>query len=125
MMNKSWIGERVAVVDIDRAIRNVVLEQDDFGWGPNNRFKFPLKGGTGEFYRRIGETLKDKTQLTTTVRSIDVDRKVVTFTDGSSAPFDSLLSTMPLDVLCRDILAGQVPQHIRDTAARLRHSSGY
>src|SRR2546426_494002 len=31
MMNKEWIGERVAVVDINRAIKNVVLGTDDFG----------------------------------------------------------------------------------------------
>jgi len=47
MMNKNWIGERVAVVDIPRAIRNVVMGTDDYGWGPNNQFKFPLFGGTG------------------------------------------------------------------------------
>src|SRR5205814_2292105 len=46
MMNKEWIGERVAVVDIKRAIKNVVMGTDDFGWGPNNTFKFPLYGGT-------------------------------------------------------------------------------
>ena len=44
MMNKEWIGERVAVVDINRAIKNVVMQSDDFGWGPNNQFKFPLFG---------------------------------------------------------------------------------
>ncbi len=43
-MNKHWIGERVAVIDVERALRNVVLEKDDFGWGPNNQFKFPLRG---------------------------------------------------------------------------------
>jgi len=54
MMNKEWIGERVAVLDINRALKNVVLGGDDFGWGPNNQFKFPLYGGAGEFYRRFG-----------------------------------------------------------------------
>ena len=58
MMNKEWIGERVAVLDINRAIKNVVLGTDDFGWGPNNQFKFPLFGGTGEFYRRFGKPLE-------------------------------------------------------------------
>ncbi|MCC6676695.1 MAG: FAD-dependent oxidoreductase [Phycisphaerales bacterium] len=125
MMNKTWIGERVAIIDIERALKNVVLEQDDFGWGPNNRFKFPLKGGTGAFYQRFGDVLHDRITLETTVKSIDVDRKVVTFTDGRTDRYDALLSTMPLDVLCRDILTGQVPRAIRDTAARLRHSSGF
>ena len=31
MMNKEWIGKRIAVLDINRAIENVVLGTDDFG----------------------------------------------------------------------------------------------
>ncbi len=125
MMNKHWIGERVAVIDIDRAMKNVVLGLDDFGWGPNNRFKFPLKGGTGEFYRRFGPALEGHCTLNTEVQFIDVDRKVVTFTDGQTVSYDQLITAMPLDVLCRDILTGNVPAEIRATACRLRHSAGF
>jgi len=124
-MNKQWIGERVAVIDVDRALRNVLLETDDFGWGPNNQFKFPLRGGTGEFYRRFGPVLGSHVKLNMTAKTIDVDHKTVTFEDGSTQPFDALLSTMPLDVLCRDVLKGHVPPQVRRAAARLLHSSGY
>ncbi len=124
-MNKQWIGERVAVLDIERALKNVVLELDDFGWGPNNKFKFPLRGGTGEFYNRFGPVLDGHVSLEKTVESIDVDAKTVTFSDGETVPYDVLVSTMPLDVLARDVLTGDVPQHIRDTAASLKHSAGH
>ena len=125
MMNKQWIGERVAVLDIDRALKNVVLESDDFGWGPNNRFKYPLKGGTGEFYRRMGESIREHIALDRTVKSIDAGAKVVTFADGTSESYDVLITAMPLDVLCKDILTGDVPDTLRTRAAELRHSSGY
>ncbi|MCA9288638.1 MAG: FAD-dependent oxidoreductase [Phycisphaerales bacterium] len=125
MMNKQWIGERVAMIDVDRAIRNVVMGLDDFAWGPNNRFKFPLKGGTGAFYDRIAAHLGDRIQLGRRVVSIDVDARVATFADGSTERYDALISAMPLDVLCRGVLAGDVPDAIRDAAARLRHSAGY
>ncbi len=125
MMNKTWIGERVAVLDIDRALRNVVLETDDFGWGPNNRFKYPLRGGTGEFYRRIGESIRDRISLGRQVEAIDVAGKTARFTDGTTEPYDILLSAMPLDVLCRDVLDGCVPSCLRARAADLKHSSGY
>jgi protoporphyrinogen oxidase len=135
MMNKTWIGERVAVIDIERALRNVILGTDDFGWGPNNQFKFPLRGGTGEFYRRFGpalgltqdgqETPEGHIRLNKRVKSIDVDAKVVTFHDGDRVGYDVLVSTMPLDVLCKDVLTGEVPRHIRETAARLLHSGGH
>jgi UDP-galactopyranose mutase len=135
VMNKTWIGERVAVIDIDRALKNVLLGSDDFGWGPNNQFKFPLKGGTGEFYRRFGPALgltaDGKEQPGSHIRlnkratRIDADRKTITFADGSTDHYDILISTMPLDVLCRDVLHGPVPPSLRDRAAQLKHSSGY
>ena len=138
-MNKTWIGERVAVIDVERALRNLILEQDDFGWGPNNQFKFPLKGGTGEFYRRFGpvlgltqdgrETPDSRIKLNRALTSIDVDAKVATFNTGQgqseSVPYDHLLSTIPLDILCRAILKGSVPDPIRPAAARRRPSGGH
>ncbi len=125
LMNKQWIGERVAVIDVDRALRNVVTQNDDFGWGPNNRFKYPLKGGTGAFYDRIGEAVQEHLSLGRTLTRVDVDAKVAHFADGSTEKYDVLLSAMPLDVLCRDVLAGDVPDSIRRRASGLRHSSGY
>lgn len=130
MMNKQWIGERVAVIDVQRALRNVMLEQDDFGWGPNNRFKFPLRGGTGEFYRRFGPELglgtpDSHVRLNTKVARIDPARRTITLADGSTDRYDALVSTMPLDVLCRDVLSGDVPGKVREAASRLLHSAGY
>ncbi len=125
MMGKDWIGQRVAVVDVQRAIRNLEQGLDDFGWGPNNRFKFPLRGGTGEFYRRIGAELSGHVQLGRSIASIDVDRHIARFDDGSAVPFDAVLSAMPLDILCGNVLQGTVPDAVRHAAARLRHSGGY
>lgn len=125
MMNKEWIGERVAVVDINRAIRNIVMGNDDFGWGPNNRFKFPLFGGTGEFYRRFADPLKGHIHLNRTVDFINIARKEVHFADGQAVRYDKLISAMPLDILCNDIINGELPRTIKQAAARLRHSGGY
>lgn len=135
MMNKQWIGERVAVIDVERALRNLVLETDDYGWGPNNRFKFPLRGGTGEFYKRFGpvlglsddgdETPDSHVKLNRALVSVDVDARIAEFSDGTRERYDALLSTIPLDVLCRDKLRGEVPDAIREAAAGLLHSAGY
>jgi protoporphyrinogen oxidase len=125
LMNKEWIGERVAMVDINRAIKNVVLGTDDFGWGPNNQFKFPLFGGTGEFYRRFGQPLVGHVQLNKTVDFINILKKEVRFKDGEIVKYDKLISAMPLDVLCNDMLNGEVPREIKKATASLRHSGGY
>jgi protoporphyrinogen oxidase len=125
MMNKAWIGERVALVDIKRAIRNVVLDQDDFGWGPNNRFKFPLFGGTGEFYRRFDGPLCGHLQMNRSADFVNLKKKEVRFSDGEVVPYDVLISTVPLDKLCNDMLNGEVPRAIKKSTAGLLHSGGY
>jgi len=125
MMNKEWIGERVAVLDIQRALKNVVIGGDDFGWGPNNQFKFPLFGGTGEFYRRFAGPLEGHYQLNKTVDFINLKKKEVRFQDGEIVPYDVLISAAPLDKLCNDMLNGEVPREIKRATASLRHSGGY
>jgi protoporphyrinogen oxidase len=125
LMNKEWIGERVAVIDINRAIKNVVMQSDDFGWGPNNQFKFPLFGGTGEFYRRFAVPLDGHIHLNKGVDFINIARKEVRFSDGEVAKYDILISAMPLDKLCNDVLNGEVPREIKKATAALRHSGGY
>ncbi|HSU67173.1 MAG TPA: FAD-dependent oxidoreductase [Tepidisphaeraceae bacterium] len=125
LMNKEWIGERVAVLDINRAIKNVVLGTDDFGWGPNNQFKFPLFGGTGEFYRRFAKPLDGHVNLNKAVDFINLVKKEVRFKDGEIVKYDTLISAMPLDKLCNDVLNGEVPREIKKATAGLRHSGGY
>jgi protoporphyrinogen oxidase len=125
LMNKEWIGERVAVLDINRAIKNVVMGTDDFGWGPNNQFKFPLFGGTGEFYRRFAAPLEGHVNLNKAVDFINLLKKEVRFKDGQIVKYDHLISAMPLDKLCNDVLNGEVPREIKKATGGLRHSGGY
>ncbi len=125
VMSKHWIGERVAVIDYERALRNVVLGTSDYGWGPNNRFKFPLRGGTGEFYRRIGESLGAFITPDARVASIDPARRVAVLDDGQEELFDVLVSAMPLDVLVTRVVAGGVPARVREAAGGLLHSAGH
>ncbi len=124
MMNKVWIGERVAVLDADRALKNVVLEQDDFGWGPNNRFKYPLKGGTGSFYKRIAKSLGSRIRYDAKVIAIDSKRRVVRLADATEEPYDALITAMPVDVLLNDVVQ-DAPESIRATSSRLLHSAGH
>jgi hypothetical protein len=44
-MQCDWLGERVATVDVDRAITNVIHSKEDAGWGPNAVFRLAGRGG--------------------------------------------------------------------------------
>jgi len=56
-MQCEWLGERVATVDVTRAITNVIHGKEDAGWGPNAVFRFPLEGGTGGIWKKVAKLL--------------------------------------------------------------------
>ena len=122
MMNREWIGERVAVVDVARVLTNVILDRDDAAWGPNSTFKYPRYGGTGGLFSRIEPFVRDHLRVNACVTHVDSASREVVLSDGSREPYDMLLSTMPLDLLVSRL--DEVPDAVRD-AASLRHSGSY
>ena len=98
-MSKAWIAERVSVVDLKRLLENVLYERDDVSWGPNNKFKFPLHGGTGEIYRRLAKRFADKLHMGKRLMEVNTQQRTVSFADGSGDRYDVLISTAPLDLL--------------------------
>jgi protoporphyrinogen oxidase len=50
-MDWSWVGERVAPVDLKAVLENAVFQKEAVSWGPNATFRFPLQGGTGNIWK--------------------------------------------------------------------------
>lgn len=100
-MSYEWIGERVAVTDLERVTRNILFEQDDLSWGPNSTFQFPKQGGTGAIWDGLGRNLigMEYIQLEQEVIRILPDQNKVILHNGSEISYDFLLSTMPVDIL--------------------------
>lgn len=99
-MDYNWIGERVAVTDMERVIDNVLHKKDDLSWGPNNTFRFPERGGTGAIWERVADLVgRDRITLQKTVVSVDPTAKTVHFSDGTSDQYDVLISALPVDRL--------------------------
>lgn len=122
-MASMWIGERVSVLDYDRALRNVTEGRDDAAWGPNNRFVFPAVGGTGEIYIRAAAKLGQRIRYGQRVVAIDPKARLVRLSDGSELSYGALVSTAPLDRLVTWLL--DCPPTLPAAAAKLRHSSVY
>jgi protoporphyrinogen oxidase len=119
-LDTNWMGERVAIPSLKKAIESVVHHQDQVSWGPNNTFQFPLYGGTGQIWRTLADRLPaDHFRFGTAVERVDPVRKELYLSDGSQLRYSRLLSTMPLDRLV-DIagLLSKFPE-----ATKLRHSS--
>ncbi len=120
-MSKSWITERVAVVDFKRLLENVIYARDDVGWGPNNKFKFPLHGGTGEIYRRIACRFPDRVHTGKKLAEVDTEHRTVSFADGTGDTYDVLISTIPLDLLVKMLKPTQ--SELLDAAGHLEHNN--
>lgn len=121
-MSKDWIAERVSVIDLARIERNIAEQRDDLSWGPNNTFKFPKQGGTGAIYNAIAKPFNNKIHLNHDMRSVDLVRKEISFTNGRVEHYDVLINTTPLDQLIHS--AQGVPNHVRSAADGLVHNSG-
>ncbi len=116
----NWIGERVARVDLERVVDNILHEKDDLSWGPNKTFRFPLHGGTGAIWKAAAERFPaDRIRLKTEAVGIDPEHKIVRTNHGDEIPYKYLITTMPLTQLTER--AGLDRETAR--AARLRWSS--
>jgi protoporphyrinogen oxidase len=119
-----WVGERVAVVDLGRALDNIFCERDDLSWGPNNTFQFPLRGGTGAVWRALAKQVGEQYfRLNTRVQSVDWKAKVLTTQHGDRLPYDHILSTMPLDTLA-GVMTPEVGA-VREAAPKLLRSQSH
>jgi protoporphyrinogen oxidase len=120
-MSKSWIADRVAVMDFKRLLENVLYERDDVSWGPNNKFKFPLHGGTGEIYRRIAKHFTAKVKTGKKLAEIDPVKRRVSFADGTGDDYDVLVSTAPLDLLVK--MMKPADSKLQEAATGLEHNN--
>ncbi len=120
-MSKSWMAERVSVVDFKRLLENVLYERDDAGWGPNSKFRFPLHGGTGEIYRNMAKRFPAKVKTGKELVAVDSAARRISFADGAGDSYDVLISTGPLDILTRMLKAAD--GKLLEAAGDLHHNN--
>jgi len=124
MMNYTWIGERVAVTDLERLIKNTIFELEDLSWGPNNTFQFPKHGGTGAIWLAVADLIgADKFNLGKNVEEVDNQQKVIRCADGSEYSYDKIINTIPLDVFTNKLT--HIDSEVRTAANQLLHSTSH
>jgi protoporphyrinogen oxidase len=102
LMNATWVGDRVAPTDLRRVLKNLVFQTDDRAWGPNNTFRFPKRGGTGAIWKACAARLPGERQaFNRAVTSIDLQKRRVVLSDGSTLIYDTLISSIPLTELIK------------------------
>jgi protoporphyrinogen oxidase len=123
-MDWRWIGERVSIVDLHRVLKNIIFQQDDVSWGPNNLFHFPLFGGTGEIFSRLARQHAEHIRTNANVVQIDPWSKHLRCADGRVLSYGMLLNTAPMDWLILKALTAEngPPRAISSAARNLKHN---
>ncbi len=120
----SWIGDRVALVDLPRVVENIRLDRDDVSWGPNNRFRFPRRGGTGAIWKALAAQLErtapGRLRFNRRLDAVDTERRLATFSDGTTIRYERLLTTIPLDAF---VVLSDLAERLAPHAADLRYST--
>jgi len=126
LLDWRWIGDRVAVADVARVRENIRLQRDDVSWGPNNRFRFPRRGGTGAVWQALARRLTMRSGdahrivFGAAVKHVDTRERRVALADGREFSYEQLISTMPLDRL---ILMSDLVPDLRAALRDLEYSS--
>ena len=120
MMSYQWVGERVAVPNIEKVMEGVCLEQDQVSWGPNSTFRFPLRGGTGAIWRALQNRIPSRhLHFGDTVVRIEPEEHRVTLSSGETINYEYLISTAPMDIVTQ--LANRSDLSVE--SGKLRYSS--
>ncbi|MGA3083601.1 MAG: FAD-dependent oxidoreductase [Thermodesulfobacteriota bacterium] len=101
-LGTDWIKERVALLDLEQVLFNVINRKKDDSWGPNNTFSYPLRGGTGIIWRKLAQSLPvEKIKYNSSVKKISTRKRTITLSSGETRDYDFIISTMPLTELVR------------------------
>ncbi len=100
LIGQQWMGERVAVPDLEKVLAGICLEEDQVSWGPNHTFRFPKQGGTGAVWRSLAKRLPEENlKFGERVVSVDVNQRKVKLASGAEYEYEFLISSVPLDQL--------------------------
>ncbi|KAJ8047181.1 hypothetical protein HOLleu_06110 [Holothuria leucospilota] len=134
-MNSVWVGEYVAVPDINRIKENIEkyrldkkIQRSD--WGLNSLFRYPKYNGTGGMWKGVAKLIPTQWfQFNSKVTGINIKLKEISYNNRKesctqSMTYNTLISTIPLDVLVNLAFSDKVKQldHMKKLVSQLQYS---
>ncbi|MCB1737915.1 MAG: NAD(P)-binding protein [Gammaproteobacteria bacterium] len=118
-MTTDWMNRFVPPAPLDKVVAGALGLRDEAA-GYNARFEYPRSGGIQTLSNTWADHAGSIEYAQTAVR-IDLQARRVEFDTGRSADFETLISTLPLPVLC-DLIT-DLPASVRAARERLVWSS--
>lgn len=114
----SWTGRFVPQTNLDAVLRGAFEKKDTRNVGYNSQFFYPKKDGIQHLINSLSNAIKAKPKLHHKVVEINVKTKTITFENGTTTRYNSLISTLPLNELL-EIIKGSSHRGYGDAASRL------
>ncbi len=123
-MDFRWVGERVALPSLEQAMKSICLDEDQVSWGPNRRFRFPLRGGTGAIWRSLANQIPARNlRLSMNIERIDADARVLS-SAACQVKYETLISTAPLTWLTQAMADPRLAQRAGQLQSSTVHVIG-
>lgn len=113
-LSLSWIGNRVRKADIKEVLSGA-FEQKDENHYYSNEMRYPKQGGYYSFIKEIADSVNIKCEKE--VIGISLVDKVIRFSGGEFAEYQSLINTLPLPIICQLIYS--CPENVKKAAQEL------
>jgi protoporphyrinogen oxidase len=114
----SWTGRFVPQTSLDAVLRGALEKKETKNVGYNSQFFYPKSGGIQHLIKSLEGAIKAKPKLHHQVAAIDVKTKTITFTNGATTRYESLISTLPLNELLM-MISGSSHRHYKTAAEKL------
>jgi UDP-galactopyranose mutase len=114
-MDHRWAPGRVPRPSLKELVAGALWDTSH-----QRNFGYTLRGGIASLMQAFADRLTNL-HVGVSLQSIDTETHTLTFNDGSQVPYDTLVSTMPLPILIRQLKTA--PPDILEAANRLEHIS--
>ncbi len=99
-LTASWTQRFVPSTSIEQMLYGALSDSSkNQSIGYNARFFYPKRGGIITWVKQLAKQITNPIATSCRVRSVDMNKKTVSFENGHTQPYEILISTMPLDHL--------------------------
>lgn len=113
-LSLNWIGDRMRRAELKEILQGALEQRQDNHYYAS-QMRYPKQGGYFEFIRPLTEAIQIRCNKKAV--SVDPGNKIVTFSDGTTQSYKSLINTLPLPRLVE--MLSCCPETIKDAARSL------
>jgi protoporphyrinogen oxidase len=105
-VSDSWTGRFVPQTSLTAMINGALSDQPEITQqiGYNANFIYPKSGGIFSWVEQLSNRIKQPIQTNHSAKTIDLKNKIITFNNGRTEKFKTLISTIPLDYLLKNLI---------------------